>query len=93
MIPKSGCFFFSKAENFNVFYLTRASNFHGFSIEIPENHVFATLVIKILVFPRFVEKIHVSRNPGFKTSASIEMKMEMVNVTERFNRGRRTCFH
>ena len=38
------------------FYLTRVSNFHDFSIEITENHVFATLVIKISVFPRFVEK-------------------------------------
>ena len=49
-------FFFYKAENSHVFYLTPISNFHGFSIEITENHVFSTLVIKLLVFPRFVEK-------------------------------------
>ena len=55
MIPKSGCFFFKKAENLNVFYLTRVPNFQDFSIEIAENHVFSTLVKKILVFPRFVE--------------------------------------
>ena len=55
MILKSRWFFFETAKNLHVFALTRVSNFHGFSIEITENHVFATLVIKILVFPRFVE--------------------------------------
>ena len=39
----------------HVFSLTPISNFHGFSIEITEIHVFSTLVKKILVFPRFVE--------------------------------------
>ena len=31
----------------HVFFLTRVSNFHGLSIEITKNHVFATLVTKI----------------------------------------------
>ena len=53
--PKAAVF--SKiAENWHVFYLTRVSNFHGFSIEITENLFFSKLVIQILVFPRFVEK-------------------------------------
>ena len=52
------------------FYLTHVSNFHDFSIEITENHVFATLVIKMLFFPRFVEKSTFCGNPAISVPAA-----------------------
>ena len=54
MLPNITKNFRKIAENdLFVLYLTRVSNFHDYPIEITKNHVFATLVIKILVFPRF----------------------------------------
>ena len=53
---KSGWFFHNSGKfKKHVYSLTPISNFHGFSIEITENHVFSTLVKKNLVFPRSVE--------------------------------------
>ena len=60
----------------HVFSLTPISNFHGFSIEIAENHVFST----------FCGKIHVSGNPDKDKNLNEDHQVWVTQLNQTFNR-------